>query len=69
MPIDAGNCPHCGSRVITKLQSIVIMVIGLVLMTTALVGLWPVVGVGLLLLLGGGAFYWNRQQKIQNASR
>lgn len=68
MPVDANTCPHCGSRVITRLEAGLLAAGGFVVMVgTAYVGIWPIAVLGLLALVVGIGFYRNRKQKIAQA--
>lgn len=70
IPVDAKQCPHCGTRVIGKYESLGLAGIGLVLAVgTGLVGLWPITILGLLALVAGVAFYQNRKTKLEAAKQ
>lgn len=68
MPVDQNHCPHCGSRVITRVEAGLLAAGGLVLAAgTGLVGLWPLAAIGVVALVAGVAMYRNRDQKVKNA--
>jgi DNA-directed RNA polymerase subunit RPC12/RpoP len=68
MPVDESNCPHCGSRAITRVESGLLAAGGLaVAVGTGLIGLWPIAAVGAVAVIAGVAMYRNRSQKIERA--
>jgi hypothetical protein len=68
MPVDENHCPHCGSRVITRVEAAGLAVGGLVVAVgTGLIGLWPIAVVGVVAAIAGAAFYRNRSQKLEQA--
>jgi hypothetical protein len=69
MSADSKRCPHCGTRAITRYESAAIALGGLVVtVATALTGLWLVTALGALAFLAGLGLFWNRRQKLQQAT-
>lgn len=66
IPIDSGECPHCGTSVRKSWVWIVVVLLGLILAVPSLVGGDIFFGaIGLLLAVSGGALLYEKRQRIR----
>lgn len=70
IPVAAGNCPHCGVSIRSRVPLVVVLLFGLVLMVTSLFALSKLLffgGLGLLLATIAGYLLYDRRKRIEEA--
>lgn len=73
IPLEAGNCPHCGASVRSTARLGAILVVGLIIMIASAINisdLWFFATIGFLLAFVGGFLLYNkRQRRTQSRNR
>ena len=63
-----GTCPHCGAEIKGLKGPAAMFIIGLVvLIPTAIEGMWWLAVVGLALMFGGGYFIYDKRSRMKRA--
>ena len=71
IPLEAGSCPHCGKDIRNVTGPAVAIVLGLILVGSAVIGgssLYFFGAIGLVMAASGGYILYDRRQRIQEAS-
>ncbi|MFB6119955.1 MAG: hypothetical protein ABEJ68_02425 [Halobacteriaceae archaeon] len=72
IPLEAGSCPHCGKDIRNITGPAVAIVLGLILVGSAILGgsqLYVFGAVGLVMAASGGYILYDRRQRIQEAAQ